>query len=863
LAVLNQEWWFSASCTPKTPTQVCQLPRILSLHAACHNRAMLSTLRQDATFAVRQFRRSPGFAITAVLTLALGIGATTTIFSLVDGILLRPLPFPDAEQLVGITTLDFPPGVAATNLSAADSLQTSYPDFFDWRRQDRSFESLASYDEIGRLFSKANGEDAQVIEGGRVSANLFSTLGVLPALGRTFTMEEEQPGHRVAILSHELWVSDFGSSPDAIGQIVKISDEPYTVVGVMPSGFHYPIGQPALFWSTYSIDAEGPAAGTSQRDLDRLFIVGRLKPGVGIAQALAEMNLIQRGLAQSYSEDLYKLGVSITPLLNQAVSDVRSILSLLFAAVGAVLLIGCANVAGLLLARANSRRPEVALRTALGASRFRVVRQLLVEALLLAFAGGATGILLSVALLRVALRFIPSDLPRLYNISIDARVLAFAVTLSAATALIFGLLPAWRMSRPNPADALREFSSNTTSGRRRNRLHHSLVIAQTALGFTLLIGSGLLIKSMVHILHIDPGFDLKNTVFFDVALTNKRYPVPNKVAFYDKLLPELAALPGVKRVSAGHPRPNASAWSAWTNVAIPGFGASPQDPPGAVATAALPGYFETLSIPLLRGRTFERHDNDPKSALVAIINQTFARRYFPVEDPIGRYFTPIFEHSTEPIVPRQIIGIVGDTRASDMWDDYQPRYYLPYAQDPSHQRTVVVMKVSGDPLAYENTVRRIVAGLDRDAPVFGYRTFADNISEQAAQPRFEAALVSAFAGIALLLSALGLYAVLSYIVAERVRELGLRIALGAPRSDILGLVLRRALLLALVGVALGAIASVFATRLVTDTLFNVAPLDRAVFLTVTLVLLSVSMVAAVVPAIRAANVDPIRTLREQ
>ncbi|HET6177797.1 MAG TPA: ABC transporter permease [Candidatus Sulfotelmatobacter sp.] len=824
---------------------------------------MFSTTLQDVTFALRQFRRSPAFAVTAVLTLALGIGATTAIFSLVDGILLRPLPFPEADRLVGITTLEFPAGVAPINLSAANDTPTSYPDFFDWRRQSRSFQSLASYDAFGRLFSKANGEDAQVITGGRVSANLFSTLGVHPALGRSFTTEEELPGHRVAILSHELWVSDFSASADAIGKTVKISDVPYTVVGVMPSGFHYPIGHPGLFWSTFAIDTEGPDPVTSFRDDSKVSIVGRLKSGVSLQQALAEMNTIQRGLAQTYSEDLYKLGVSVTPLLNEAISDVRSILTLLFAAVGAVLLIGCANVAGLLLARANGRRPEVALRTALGASRIRVVRQLLVEALLLALGGGAAGILLSVVLLRVALRFIPSDLPRLYNIAVDARVLAFAVALSVATALFFGLLPAWRMSRPDPANALREFSSNPTSGRRRNRLHHTLVVAQTALGFTLLIGSGLLIKSMLQILHLDPGFDSKHTLFFDIALTHKRYPDPTKVAFLDKLLPELAAQPGVEQVAAGHPRPDSSAWAMWTNVSIPGFASSPQDPPAAVATATIRDYFETLSIPLLRGRTFTPHDNDPKSASVAVINQTFARKYFPVEDPIGRYFTPKFEHSDEPVLARQIVGIVGDTRADDLWAAYQPRFYLPYAQNPSHQRPEVVMRVSGDPRSYEDAARRIVASFDRDAPLFGYNTFADHIALQSEQPRFEAFLVSAFAAIALLLSALGLYAVLSYIVAERVRELGLRMALGASRSDILRLVLRRALILAVFGIGLGAVASFFATRLVTDLLFQVAPLDRSVFLTVTLVLTCVSMIAALAPALRAANVDPMHTLREQ
>ena len=824
---------------------------------------MLSTILQDATFALRQFRRSPAFALTAILTLALGIGATTAIFSLFDGILLRPLPFPRPDQLVAVDTLEFPPGVAPSNLGAASEIGNSYPNFFDWQRQSHTFESLASYDYIVRLFSKANGEGARVLEGGRISANLFSTLGVSPALGRTFTEDEEQPGHRVAILSHELWLSDFAASPNAIGQTVKISDEPYIVVGVMPADFHYPVGQPVSYWSTYAIDAEGLDPVTSIREDERLSVVGRLKPGVGSKQALAELDTIQRALAQQYSEDRNRPAVSINPLLDQQVSDIRPALSLLFAAVGIVLIIGCANVAGLLLARANGRRPEVALRTALGASRIRVVRQLLVEALLLALAGGAAGILASFALLRAGLQLIPRDLPRLYNIAIDARVLAFAALLSAGTALFFGLLPAWRMSKSDPATALRDGGFTTTSGRHRNRLHHALIIAQTALGFTLLIGAGLLIRSMFNIIHIGPGFDTTHTVYFDIALTNKLYPVPTKVRFIERVLPEIAAIPGVERVSAGHPLPILWGRGTFTNFTIANHGNSPDHLPDAGAAAVMPGYFETLSIPLLRGRTIAPHDNDPKATSVAVINQAFARKYFPNEDPLGQYLMPKFEHPDEPVIARQIIGIVGDTRGDEMWDPYQPQFFLPYAQDPSHQRTLVVMRVVGDPAAYEDTVRKIVGAMDNGHPVFNYRTFTESIRMQAAQPRFEAVMVSFFAGIALLLSAIGLYAVLSYIVSERVRELGLRMAFGASRSDILQLVLRRALILACFGIGLGALASIFTARLITDLLFGIAPFDRSIFSAVTLILMFVSLLAAAAPALRAANLDPIRTLRDQ
>jgi putative ABC transport system permease protein len=818
---------------------------------------MLSTVLQDLTFAVRHFRRSPGFVLTVVLTLALGIGATTAIFSLVDGILFRPLPFPDSNRLVAIDTLEFPPGIAPTNLAVADYLGTSYPDFFDWRRQNHTFDSLASCDPVSRLFSKLDGEGARVMNGARVSANLFSTLDVAPVLGRAFTEEEEQPGRRVVILSHELWVSDFASSPNVLGQTVKISDEPSTIVGVMPTGFHYPVSEPANFWATFAADSEGPSPNTSLRDETRLSIVGRLKTGVELKQALADLNTIQRGLAQHYSEDRHRLAVSAKPLLEETVSDARPALALLLAAVGVLLIIGCANVAGLLLARANGRRAEMALRAALGATRPRVLRQLLLEALLLSLAGGAAGILVSFSLLRAGLRFVPRDLPRLYDVTVDGRVLAFAILLSAGTAFIFGLLPAWRMSQLEPANALRDGRLGMTSGRRRNRLHHALVVAETALGFTLLIGSGLLIRSMINILVIDPGFDTKHTVAFDVSLTNKRYPDPGKVPFFEKLLPQLAALPGVEIASTGHPLP--IHWDAPVSFTIPGHPHSPDDLPGAINAVAEPGYFEALSIPLLRGRTFTAHDNDPKSAPVAVINQSFARRYFPGEDPIGHYFVPNLGQT----IGREIIGIVGDTRTGDIWNPYQPQFFLPYAQDPTHQRPLVVLKVAGDPSSYENAVRRIVASVDKDTPVFRYRTFTDDVDKQAVQPRFEAVLVSGFAEMALLLSAVGLYGVLSYIVAERTRELGLRMALGASRSDVLQLVLRRGLTLACVGIGVGAFASFFLTRIITDTLFRVAPLDRSVFLIVTLVLMVVSMTAALVPALRAANVNPMRTLREQ
>jgi len=817
---------------------------------------------QDIRFAARQFLGRPGFTLTAVLTLALGIGTTTAIFSLVDGILLRPLRFPDPERLVAIHTLEFPADAPAPNPAAANSLGVSYPDFLVWRQRNRTLDSVASCDEVPRLFSKPTGEGSRVLSAARVSANLFSTLGVAPVLGRGFDPEDEQPGHRVVILSHSLWMTDFAGSPHVLGQSVKISDEVHTIIGVMPVSFHFPVANPSHFWTTFAADAEGPFPRISRRDDDRLYVVGRLKPGTTIQQSVADLTALQRRMAEQFPEERTKLSVSMTPLLQDAVGDVQPALSILLAAVGVVLLIGCANVAGLLLARANSRRPELAVRTALGASRWQLLGQLLREALVLALMGGAAGVALALALLGVGLRFVPGDLPRIHEVGLDVRVLVFAIVLCAATALTFGLVPAWCMSSVDPANALREGAPGVTGSRRRHHLHGLLVIGETALGFILLTGSGLLIRSMINVLRIEPGFDSKHTLAFDIALTNKRFPDPAKAPFFTKLLPQLATLPGVEKASAGHPMPIYWPWDSWTELVIPGYPASPENLPGAVSAVAEPGYFEALSIPLLRGRTFAERDNHPKAPLVAVVSRSFVRRYFSAIDPIGLHFVPKLGHLGEADQAREIIGVVGDVRSEDLGNLYPPEFYLPYAQDPAHQRPEVVLKVAGDPLSYENEVRKVVNQVDRDTPVFHYRSFIQDIAWEAAQPRFEALLVSGFAGIALLLSAVGLYAVLSFIVADRTHELGLRMALGANRADVLRLVLQHGLLLTCTGIGLGMLASILTTQLVDDLLFNVARLSWTVFAAVTLTLFSVSVVASLAPAMRAALLDPMRTLHD-
>lgn len=824
---------------------------------------MLATPWQSFARIIRQLRRNPGFVIATVITLAVGVGTTTAIFSVVDGILLRRLSFPGADQLVAIDTLDFPEGASAMNAAAADHIRSSYPDYLDWRDQNHTFQSLASCSRFPRLFSHRNGEDARVISAARVSADLFFTLGVAPLLGRWFTSEEDKPGHRAVILSYELWVSDFASSPNAIGQTVLVSDEPSTIVGVMPKGFHFPVDTPAYFWASSAADAEGPFPKTSQRDWDGLSIIGRLKTVVRSGQALADLNTIQLRLAHVYPENRNKLAVSVTPLLDESVSDVQSGLHVLSAAVILLLLISCANVAGLLLVRVHGRRPELVLCNVLGASRLRIIGQLLLESLVLALTGGAFGIFLAFGLIRAAAQFIPSDFPRLYNVNVDLRVLAFAILISAVSALLFSLLPALKSAHLDPIHTLREGALSTVGSTRHHRLHQALIVAETALTFSLLVGAGLLIRTVMNVRNLEPGFDRQRTVSFDIALTKKRYPDPAKVTYLNKLIPQLAAIPGVERVSAVHPLPLFWPQASWSSFTIPGHPTSRGEATGAVEAVAMPGYFETLSIPLLSGRTFAAQDNDAKSPAVAIVNQSFARKYFPAEDPIGRYFTPEAGAAGEPRFARRIVGIVGDTRTGDLWNPCQPEFFLPYAQDPTHQRPIIVMKVAGDPTSYENVARRIVATADPDAPLFRYRTLAQEIETQAIEPRFEAWVVSVFACVALLLSAIGLFAVLSYAVAQRTRELGLRMALGASRGEVLRLVLRRGVGLALIGTAGGCVISLCASRLIDDLLFNVAPSDAVVFSSVIVAVVLVSLVASLVPSLRAASIEPMRCLRTE
>ncbi|HZP22138.1 MAG TPA: ABC transporter permease [Terriglobales bacterium] len=816
-------------------------------------------LVQDLRFAIRQLRKNPGFALTTTLTLALGIGATTAIFSLINAVLLRPLPYPEPDRLMYVSALDQSVGKRGVPENI------SYPDFFDWRARNHSFEAIACYREQGRTLT-GNGTPQQ-LQTYIVASDFLRALGVRPIIGRDFVLEDEKPGTHVALLSHETWLSTFGGSPDIVGRPITLDSTSYMVIGVMPKGFRFPLDEPTpALWSTLADDAVDPGAKdphplTTQRGADLIETVGRLKPEATISQAAADVSVIEQNLAAQYPESNKKYtAAQVAPELDSMVGKSRGALGVLFAAVLFVLLIACVNVAGLMLARASRRRPEIALRAAMGATRWEIVRQVLVESVVLSLCGGALGVALSVLLLRTMLRLVPENLPRLDQVSVDATVLMFAAAASIITGLIFGVLPAWRASRLDPALALREGTRSVTSGRGQHRLHDALVIAETAIGLILLVGAGLLIHSFIRVLNVEPGFDPHNVLTARVNVVGTQYPGLKGPQFYDDLLPRIAALPGVTSVSAGTPIPLSNS-NISIGFTIEGRPVAPGDEPEAPMSIIMPGFFRTLRIPLVSGRDFLPTDDSTNPA-VAIVNQAFARKYFPGEDPVGKRIKPGLSDDITDSPMRQIVGVVGDVKRRGITAEMPAQYYLPFKQ-AIVMSPALVIRTAGDPLSMVRPVRDQLAQLDSNVPLYRVTTMQDYLSLAAATPRFQTMLITSFAVLALLLSAIGLYAVLSYMVAQRTLEIGLRLALGAQRDNVLALFLRRGMLLAAAGLAIGIFVSLLLTRFMQEMLYGVGRFDPVTFVGVSALLLLVSLLASSVPAYRAARLDPMRTLREQ
>ena len=818
----------------------------------------MHNLQQDLRFGIRRMAKAPGFAVATILTIALGIGATTSIFSLVNAVLFRPLPFADPDRLVAAGPVNDRRPETAYSVNSM-----SYPDFFDWRAQNHSFSGLAvSRDNTVTLTGAG---EPRHLDGEVVTGDFFKILGVEPMLGRGIVMDDEKVGTHAVVLGHELWRTAFSSDPAIIGRGITIDDKTYTVIGVMPRGFEFPIQTPApQLWTSSADDAYDPTGDkpvTVQRGAHMLSLVGRLRPGVTLAQSAADLSVIARNLAAQYPDDnAHYTSAKVIPQIDALVGDTRPALRMLFAAVVLMLMVACANVAGLLLARASRRRSEIAVRSAMGASRAQIVRQFLAEAVLLSMIGGALGIGLAVLLLQGVVQVLPADLPRAASIGIDSTVLAFSLAASFVTGLLFGVLPAWRTAHVDPAIALRDGTRTATTGRGQHRLHNTLVVAQTAVGLVLLIGAGLLIRSFVRVLQVDPGFDRRNVLTASLALPDNRYPRDKQIEFYRDLLPRLRALPGVTSVSAGWPLPLAT-----SGIGI-SFDIAERPLPEAErnisrVSIAGPGYFQTLRIPLLRGREFQEGDTT-KSKAVVVVNQAFAQKYFPGEDPIGKIVNPGLGDGVVSEVPREIVGIVGDVKVGQLTRDIVPEMYLPFEQTVIVSPRLIV-RSSVDPASLVPAVRATMKQVDRNLPLYEVCTMDDLFSRSAAQQRFQAMLLSAFAVISLLLSAIGLYGLLSYLVAQRTLEIGVRMALGAPRQRVLAMVLRRGMFLAAAGVVLGIAASLALTNFLKGMLFGVRPLDAVTFVVVSAVLLVVCLIASSGPAYRAALLDPVKTLRDQ
>jgi putative ABC transport system permease protein len=797
---------------------------------------------QDLRYGARMLLKNPGFTLIAVLTLALGIGANTAIFSVINGVLLSALPYPQPEQLAMVWCDNRRQGIP-------DDI-TSYPNFVDWRDRNKTFQGMA-----GVTFDAYNltgtGEPEE-IRAATVSINFFQLIGVNPMLGRVFTAEEEQPGRdKVVVLSHSLWQRRFGGDPGILNKTISLSDQPYVVVGIMPSGFKFP--ENTEIWGPLAPD-EGMRAA---RFGFFLPVVGRLKPGVTRAQAQADLDVIANQIEKQFP-GMAGYGVNVVPVLENTVGPIRRMLMILFVAVLFVLLIACANVANLLLARATVRQREVALRAALGAGRWRIVRQLLTESMLLAVLGGALGALLAWWALRLLVDLNPANIPRLETIRLDGRVLWFNLALSLLTGVIFGLAPALQTSHLKLGDALKEGGRAGAGGLRAQRIRGVFIVAEMALTLALLVGAGLLVRSFWRLQNVDPGFKTDHLLTLRVTLWGSKYRQgAQAVSFYDRLQERLAAIPGVVAVSATSDimlRKLANS----ANFTI-------ENKPQAPSELALelpfdrvqPNYFQTMGIQLLQGRAFTSQDSR-ESPRVAIVNETFVKRYFSNEDPIGRRFT--FGAAGPNARWITIVGVVRDSKRQGVDQPVRIESWMPLAQMPSGSMDVV-LRTTGDPLALSNATREAVWSLDRDLPIPKIQTMQQVLSERVAQRRLNMLLLGLFALVALILAVVGIYGVMNYVVTQRTNEIGIRMALGAQTRDVLRLIVRQGMTLVLVGVVIGLAATFALTRLMTTLLFGVSATDPITFVAIAALLIGVALVACLIPARRATKVDPMVALR--
>jgi putative ABC transport system permease protein len=808
---------------------------------------MLGTLLQDLRFGFRMLVKRPGFAIVTIVTLALGIGANSAIFTVVNAALLRPLPYREPGRLVHLWE--------TTPREQFNEREASYPDYLDWKANNQVFEDVAGY--TRRSFSLTGRETPERLEGAAVTDNFLQVLGVEPILGRAFRKGEDLPGaERLVLLSYGLWQRRFGGDPNIVGQTLALNGESYAVIGVLPESFQFaPAGTPEL-WATLN-----PNDGqVSRRFMHWLNIIARLKPGVSVAQAQAGMGSVAQAIAQGDPQSHTGTAIKVVSLHEQIVGNVRPILLVLLGAVCFVLLIACANVANLLLARSAARQKEIAIRTALGAGRWRLIRQLLTESLLLAGLGGAFGLILAQWGVDLLVARIPASqvktMPYLQGLTIDSRVLIFTVLVSLVTGLVFGLAPALQSSRLNLQESLKE-GGKTSAAPARGRLRNLLVVAEIALALVLLVGAGLMLKSLVRLLSVDPGFNADNLLTMRVLLPIAKYPENAQVAtFHQQLIERVESLPGVKGVGSVNILPLLGGNTA---TFVPE--GRPAPPPGQEVESNIrnvnSSYFRVMNVPLIRGRYFTDQDTD-KTPPVLIINQTAANRFFPGEDPVGRRL--IYPKIELP--PFEIVGVVGDEKVTGLDKAVTPVIYGPFLQSPNGSISLVV-RTDGDPNSIVRAVRSEIQQLDPDLPVFDVRTMGQIIDNAPSTflRRYPAFLIGVFAGVALLLAMVGIYGVISYSVTQRTHEIGVRMALGARQGDIFKMVLGQGLILTLVGTACGLLAALALTRFLSSLLFNVSANDPLTYIAVSLPLIAVALLACYIPARRATRVDPMVALR--
>jgi len=812
----------------------------------------MSTLLQDLRYAWRQLWNAPGFALAAVLTLALGIGANTAVFSVVNTVLLQPLPYAQPERLMTVQSMDM-------RVPIPNSM--SYPDFFDFRSRNQTFEHLITSRDSNMVLTGA-GAPTQ-LDAEMVTWDLFPTLGIAPELGRGFLQSEEALGTHVVVLSHKFWQTQFGGDRSIVGRTIALDRKLYTVVGIAPVGFAFPVNEPNVqLWTTIADDREAPPGDqpiTEQRGAHWLTALGRLKSGVTIDQARADLNVIAAALAKQYPDSNTNFRqASVQPALETLVGDMRTPLLILLGAVGLVLLIACANIANLLLARTAAREHEMAVRASLGASRGRVLRQLLTESCLLAIFGGAAGTALAWYALHFVLPLGGQSIPRLAQASIDSRVLAFSLILALLTSVVFGLAPALQASKVDLAASLKEQTRGSTD--RRDRLRGGLVIAQVTLGLVLVTGAGLLMASFLRLETSDLGLKPDHLLTYWFSLPDSQYKEAQQVAFYDQLLDRMRAIPGVQSAAGVWPLPLGGD-NATISFNIEERPSGPPNRPHARMAFATPGYFSTADIPLLQGRFFTERD-DKTSPRVLIVNKAFADKFFPGEDVIGKRITPGATDSGEKEMPREIVGVVGSAKLFAMDTEPKPIYYFPYKQ-LAWQPPVTMLRTAVSPRTLESAVREQMAALDPLVPVFQVRTMEELLSAEITEPRFHTLLLACFAGIALLLTMVGLYGVMAYSVSRRTREIGVRIALGASRSTVLSMVMRQALALLACGLVLGLTASLAGERLLRSLLYGVSALDPVVLALAGLLVAVTGLLAAYLPARRAAGVDPMMALRHE